>query len=140
MSAQAWTIAGGIVGGVAGHFIGGKKTLWTALGALAGAAVVPSLAEAAIGQLPPSQTQTHTIQLVPGRTIILRAQVGDVVTVLAPSGWGVPSANANVPGFLQIDSANPTTESTVMSVQAAGQGQLTMSVGGETAVLSIKAS
>lgn len=139
MSEQAWTIAGGVVGGVGGYLLGKKNPLWMAVGALAGAVLLPPAAAAAMPELPAGPTpNVHTIEMAPGKTIILRAQLGDLVTVLAPSGWGVPSAEANIPGFLQVQSTSTGAESTVFKVVQKGQANLTMSSGGETAVLSIE--
>lgn len=140
--AQAVTILAGIAGGVLGHFAGRRELVWTAVGALAGAIVVPPLVDAAIAQaaLPPSPSTTYTIQLVPGATRILRASVGDRMVITAPSGWGVPSATANIPGFLEIESTDTVSESTTLRVIEAGQGQLQMSLGGEVAILSVEAS
>lgn len=139
MSEQSWTIAGGVVGGVGGYFLGKKNPLWMAVGALAGAILLPPAAAAAMPELPSGPTpNVHTIQMNPGGTIILRAQLGDLITVLAPSGWGVPSAVANVPGFLQVESTSTGAESTVFKVVQKGQANFTMSSGGETAVLSIE--
>ena len=140
MSDRPWVILGAAAGGTAGYLLGGKKIAWAAVGVLAGIVAVPAIAQAAMPSLPPSTANIHTITLIPGRTIILRAAVGDVVTILAPSGWGVPSANANIPGFLEVQSANPTTESTVLKVTAGGQGQIQMENVGEVAILSIEAS
>ena len=77
------------------------------------------------------------IQLVPGSTVIYRGQVGDVVTVLAPEGWGVPSALSNVPGFLTILGASPEAESTTFQIVDKGAGQISMASGGQKAILSI---
>lgn len=142
MSGQAWTILGGVVGGGAGYFLGGRKPLWAAVGALAGAIVVPPAVAAASPQLGPSAFtgKAWVEQLVPGKTIILRAAVGDVVTVLAPSGWGVPSAGANVPGFMVVQSTDTSAEASILQITDAGQGQIQMENGGEVAVLSIEAT
>jgi hypothetical protein len=88
----------------------------------------------------PQGATNRAIQMAPGQTIIWRAVVGDTATILAPSGWGVPSANANIPGFLEIEGTSTTVESTTVKVTDAGQGQISMSNGGETAILSIDAS
>lgn len=81
---------------------------------------------------------THTVTLVPGQTIILRASEGDLITVMAPSGWGVPSVASNVPGFLSIESASPEAETSVFKVTSSGAGQISMTgPSGEVAVLSI---
>jgi len=138
---QAWTIAGGVIGGAAGYYLGKKDLVWTLVGTFMGAVLLPPTAAAAMPQLSPSEIGTpnvHTIELIPGKTIILRAQLGDLITVLAPSGWGVPSAEANIPGFLEIESTSATAESTVFKVTAGGQGQIQMSSGGEVAILSIE--
>jgi hypothetical protein len=93
------------------------------------------------GDTPAPQGATNrAIQLVPGQTVIWRANVGDTATILAPSGWGVPSANANIPGFLEIQSTSTVVESTTVKVTDGGQGQVSMSNSGETAILSIDAS
>lgn len=93
------------------------------------------------GSAPAPQGATNTaIQLVPGQTIIRRAVVGDTITVLAPSGWGVPSATANIPGFLEIQATSTVVESTTVRVADAGQGQIVMQNGGEDATLSIDAA
>jgi hypothetical protein len=139
MTEQAWTIAGGVVGGAAGYYLGKKNPLWTAVGALAGAILLPPAAASAMPALPEGPVpNVHTIELQPGKTIILRAQLGDIINVLAPSGWGVPSANANVPGFLEIESTSTAAESTTFKVKEGGQANFTMTAGGETAVLSIE--
>ena len=141
MTTQAWTIAGGVLGGGAGYYLGKRDPLWMAVGALVGAIGLPPAAAAAMPALPSgSGVKIWTEQLVPGKTIILRAAVGDVVTVLAPSGWGVPSSGANVPGFMEVQSTSASGESTTLKITEAGQGQFQMAVGGEVAVLSIEAS
>ena len=134
---QATTIAGGVVGGLAGFFLGGGKVLWTGLGAFVGAVAAPPLVGAGVAF---AQTLgTKPIALAPGKTVILRAQVGDLVTIEAPSGWGVPSATANIPGFLEVESTDPEAETTTLKVIEGGQGQIQMASGGEVAVLSIEA-
>jgi hypothetical protein len=141
MTQQAWTIAGGILGGGAGYYFGKKNPLWMAVGALAGAVLLPPTAAAAMPALPSGPSvKVWTEQLVPGKTIILRASVGDIVNVLAPSGWGIPSATANMPGFLQIQATTSGGEATTLKIVEAGQGQIQMANGGEVAVLSIEAT
>ena len=140
MSDRPWVLLGAVAGGTAGYYLGGKKILWAAVGVIAGISTVPAIAQAAMPVLPPSQATVHTITLVPGQTIIVRPRVGDILTVLAPSGWGVPSAVANIPGFLEVQSASPTTESSTFKVTEAGRGQIVMQNGGEDATLSIDAS
>jgi len=140
MSDRPWVILGAAAGGAAGYFLSDKKIGWAAVGVIAGIIAVPAIAQAAMPALPPSRVTPHTITLIPGQTIILRAKVGDIVTVIAPTGWGVPSAVANVPGFLEVQSASPTTESTVFKIVEAGQGQISITSNGETAVLSIEAT
>lgn len=140
MTMQAWTIAGGVLGGVAGYYLGGKKPLWAAAGALAGAVAIPPAVAAAMPALPAGTGRAWVEQLVPNQTIILRASVGDLVTILAPSGWGVPSAGANIPGFLQVESTTTTAEATTLRIVEGGQGQIQMQSGGEVAILSIEAT
>ena len=136
MSDRPWVILGAAAGGTAGYLLGGKKIGWAAVGVIAGIVAIPAIAQAAIGPLPPSSISAKSVQLIPGKTIIERAQIGDVITVMAPSGWGVPSANANVPGFLQIEATSTVAESTTFKVMAGGAGQVSMSFGGEVAVLA----
>lgn len=96
-----------------------------------GAAAMPELSEG----------QTYSEQLVSGQTIILRASVGDTINVTAPPGWGVPSSQANIPGFLEVQSTNSANETTTLKVTEGGQGQIQMTnAAGEVAVLSIEAS
>ena len=140
---QAWTLGGGVVGGAVGYLLGGGRLLWTALGALAGALVAAPAADAAAALLPtPSSApggsgRMVAVQMVPGQTLIERAQVGDTLIVTAPSGWGVPSATSNTPGFLTIQSTDPAAESTTYVVAAGGGGQIQMQSAGETAVVTV---
>lgn len=135
---QLVTIAAGLLGGAVGYFLGGQRIVWTAVGALVGAVVVPPVASAAAANaLPEAAPETHDITLVPSRTIILRTRVGDTVIVHAPSGWGVPSMNANVPGFLQIESTDTAAETMTLTVTEGGQGQIQLQNGDEVAVLSV---
>jgi hypothetical protein len=94
----------------------------------------------AMPPLGPVVAQAHTfdVEMVPGKTIILRVAVGDTINLSAPSGWGPPSANANVPGFLQIQSTDTSTDLTSLKVIDGGQGQISMTAGGETAIVSIE--
>lgn len=141
MTEQAWTIAGGVAGGAAGYYLGKRNPIWMAVGALAGAILLPPAAAKAMPQLPEGPVpNVHTIELQPGKTIILRCSVGDIINVLAPSGWGVPSANANVPGFLEIESTSTAAESTTFKVKEGGQANFKMEFGGEVAILSIDAT
>lgn len=144
MGAVEWTAGATVVG--IGLAVFSPKWRMTGLG-MVGTMALAATAKALVSG-PEAQAQTspvgpgtpHVIQLIPGQTIILRAQVGDFITVLAPSGWGVPSATANIPGFLQIESTSDQTESTVLQVMDKGAGQISMSLGGETAILSIDVS
>lgn len=136
MSDRPWVLLGAAAGGSAGYFLGGKKIAWAAIGVLAGIVAVPAIAQAAIGQLSPPNVSMKSVQLVPGQTIIERAQIGDVITVLAPRGWGVPSAGSNIPGFLQIEATSTDAESTTFKIITAGAGQVSMTNGGEVAILA----
>jgi hypothetical protein len=83
---------------------------------------------------------SYDIQLVPNQTVIQRMAVGDSLTVTAPSGWGVPAAMSNIPGFLTTMSSDATAGSSTFNANAAGQGQISMTSGGETAILSVEVS
>jgi hypothetical protein len=138
---QAITILSGIAGGVIGHFAGGRRMLWTTAGALAGAVIVPPIAGLVLAQAAPQLAgQTFNADLAPGRTIILRASVGDTIIVKAPSTWGVPASSANIPGFLTVQASDTEAETTTLLVTEAGQGQVQMVSGGETATLSVEAT
>lgn len=134
---QAMTVTAGIAGGLLGYFASKRSLLWTGVGALLGAVAIPPLVGFSANALA-SLSTPKDVQLVPGSTIILRPRIGDSFTIDAPSGWGVPSANANIPGFLEIVSTDVNAETTTVKVVAAGQGNISLSAGGETAVLSVE--
>jgi hypothetical protein len=135
---QLMTVGAGLAGGAAGYFLSKKSLFWTGIGAFLGAVAVPPLVGLSANALAAMSTP-KAIQLEPHVTKILRAQVGDEFTIDAPSGWGVPSANANIPGFLEVVSTDVNEESTTVKVVASGQGNIELSSGGEVAILSVEA-
>lgn len=134
---QALTVGAGVAGGLVGYFASGKSLFWTGVGALVGAVAGPPIFGLSANALA-AMNAPREIQLVPHATKILRARVGDEFTIDAPSGWGVPSANANIPGFLEVISTDTNAETTTVKVVAKGQGNIELSSGGEVAVLSVE--
>lgn len=140
---QVTTIVAGVGGGIAGYFLGGGRVLWTGVGALVAAVAGPPLlglvaqamADAEAASVPPPKA----VALIPGGTIIERAKVGDQFLIESPPGWGAPTASANIPGFLEVVSNDPAAETTTVKVVEGGQGNITVTSGGKTAVLSIAA-
>jgi hypothetical protein len=136
---QLMTVGAGLAGGALGYFLGGRSFVGTAIGALVGAVAVPPLVGFAANAIAAPSTPPRAIAMQPGATLIERVKVGDTLVLEAPSGWGVPSAGANIPGFLEVVSTDTNAESTTVKVVAGGQGQITMKSGSETAVVSVEA-
>jgi hypothetical protein len=84
--------------------------------------------------------QNYNVTLIQGTTLIQRVKVGDTVTVLAPSGWTVPSASST---FLkEVAASSASTSSTTFEASVSGSGNVTSSSpdGSSTATVTIDAS
>jgi hypothetical protein len=94
---------------------------------LGGLAALGGLAMTFLNGAPvPSTGKNHQVTMTEGGNVIVRAQAGDTITLLAPMGWSVPAISAASPvGTLAVFASDAASSSATFRASVNGSADVT---------------